>query len=291
MTIEPRVTLFADGLIFGEAPRWRNGSLWLPDVFDCKLYRIDDDGRKTVVLDNLPPRPNSIAFLDDDVMLLVSSAACQVLSLKDDVLTCHADLSGVSSSHLNDFVIDEVGRLYVGDFGYDFHAGEAKRDTNLYMVDIDGSVSIAASGLEFPNGAVIIEDGRKLVVAETWRSVLTAFDRASDGTLSNMRLHADLGGRNPDGICADGEGGIWVPCFNTGEVVRVLEGGAITHRIEFEGSAVACHLGGEDGRTLFCSVYLGSVADCMASKRLGAVYTARVEVPAPAARAVLTVQT
>jgi len=290
MTIEPGVTLFTDGLIFGEAPRWRDGSLWLPDVFDCKLYRIDEAGNKTVVLKDLPTRPNSIGFDEGGVMLLISSAARQVLRVIDGTLVCHADLSEIGSSHLNDFVVDDAGRLYVGDFGYDFHAGEPKCETNLYMVDIDGSVTVAASGVEFPNGAVIIDDGRTLVVAETWRGVLTAFDRARDGTLSNKRLHADLGGRNPDGICADAEGGIWVPAFNTGEVVRVLEGGLITHRIAFEGSAIACQLGGRDGRTLFCSVYSGSVADCLASKRLGAVYTARVEVAAIAVRAKETVE-
>jgi len=281
--IEPEVTLLADDLIFGEAPRWRDDGWWLPDVFDCKLYRIDDAGRKTVMIDDLPLRPNSIGFMPDGALLLVSSAARQLLRYKDGVLRCHADLSGIGTSHLNDFAIDDAGRVYIGDFGYDLHGGEAKRETHLYLVDLDGSVRIAASGIEFPNGMVLLDGGRKLVVAETWRGVLTAFDRSPTGALSNPRLHADLGGRQPDGICADAEGGIWVPAFNTGEVVRVLEGGAITHRIQFEGSAVACQIGGPDGHTLLCSVYAGSMADSQANKRLGAVFTARVEVGAPQA--------
>ena len=54
-------------------------------------------------------------------------------------------------------------------------------------------------------------------------------------------------------ICLDQEGAIWVSAFNHGIFMRVLEGGTITHRIDLtDRHAVACQLGGSDGRTLFC---------------------------------------
>ncbi|MNZ76474.1 SMP-30/Gluconolaconase/LRE-like region [compost metagenome] len=82
-------------------------------------------------------------------------------------------------------------------------------------------------------------------------------------------------------MCADAHGAIWVCSFNTGEVLRVIEGAQITHRLKFPGSAVACTLGGEDGRTLFITTYDGSIPDQHARKRLGAIHTVRVDVPAP----------
>jgi len=64
-------------------------------------------------------------------------------------------------------------------------------------------------------------------------------------------------------------------------VLRLTEGAQITHRLEFPGSAVACTLGGEDGRTLYITTYDGSIPDQQARKRLGVLHTVRVAVPAP----------
>jgi len=276
--------LFADDFVFLEAPRWRGGHLWTPDVFDSILYRINAEGNKTAVIERLPPRPNSIGFLPDGSVLVVSSIARQLLRWADGQLSIHADLSRHCSGDLNDFAVDTQGRVYVGDFGYDLFGGGERRSTCLHLVEPGGAVRVLAgtAGIEFPNGAAIINEGRTLVVAETWRGQLTAFERDPEsGELARPRLFAGLDGREPDGICADAEGAIWVPAFNTGEVLRVLDGGKITHRLQFPGSAVACQLGGEDGHTLFCTTYAGTIPDQLEKKRLGQVHAVRVEVPAP----------
>jgi len=276
LTAQP---LAAD-FIFLEAPRWHEGALWVPDVFDSILYRVDARGYKQVVVDQLPPRPNSLGFLPDGTPLLVSSVERQLLKLVGGRLEVYADLSHWATGDLNDFVIDDDGRVYVGNFGYDLFAGEAPKETDIHIVQADGTLQVGGSGVEFPNGAVIINEGRTLVVAETWRGRLTAFDRSPDGSLSNKRVFAELPGRQPDGMCADAQGAIWVCSFNTGEVLRLTEGAQITHRLEFPGSAVACTLGGEDGRTLYITTYDGSIPDQQARKRLGVLHTVRVAVPA-----------
>src|SRR5260370_31559340 len=138
----------------------------------------------------------------------------------------------------------------------------------VHMVEPEGAIGVAASGLEFPNGMAIINGGRTLVVAETWACKLTAFNRAPDGSLSSPRLFADLGNREPDGICADTSDGIWVACYNTGEVVRVLEGGDVTDRALCGRHVRACQLGGSDGKTLFARAYLRTVGDLEPGQRL-----------------------
>lgn len=278
---ELTATPLADDFIFLEAPRWRDGRLWIPDVFDCRLYSVGLDGSRTIVLDGLPPVPNSIGFLRDGSLIIVSSKDRKLMKVVDGSLALYADLSGFATGDVNDFAIDENDRIYVGNFGYDIHAGDPIALTNIHIVDTDGSVRVAASDLEFPNGMVIIDKGSTLVVAETWAGRLTAFDRDSNGNISNRRLFANLPGCEPDGICADAEGAIWAPSFGTGEVLRVLDGGAITHRVSFNGSAIACQLGGDDGKTLFCSTYAGTMEEQLAKKRKGAIYTVRVDVPGP----------
>ena len=99
---------------------------------------------------------------------------------------------------------------------------------------------------------VLTPDGRTLIVAETLAMCLTAFDVATDGSLSNRRVWADLSSQwvPPDGICLDADGAVWVANALAAECVRVIEGGEITDRQSFSQKCFACALGGPDGRTL-----------------------------------------
>jgi sugar lactone lactonase YvrE len=274
-----RVETFAEGFAFLEAPRWRNNLLWVSDVFDTKVYTLDPAGSRALICE-VPQRPAGLGFLPDGTLIIASMRDRKLLKLVSGGVETYADLSSHANGDVNDFVVDERGRIYVGDFGYDFYGGAPARPTNLHVVSPDGSIEVAAKGVEFPNAMIITNHGRTLVVAETWVRRLTAFDRDPEsGALSGRRVFADLGGREPDGICVDQEGAIWTSCYNTGEVVRVLDGGAITDRVAFAGHAVACTLGGADGRTLYCTAYIGSADDLQSGKRLAGVFTVEVETP------------
>lgn len=270
--------LLAEDFVFLEGPRWYRNRLWISDVFDKKLFTLQLDGSRTLMCE-VPHRPSGIGFLRDGTAVVASMQDRKIMRLVDMDLSLHADLSQLATGDLNDMLVDEEGRIYVGNFGYDFHGGASKAPTNVHIVESDGATRVAASGLEFPNGMAIINGGRTLVVAETWASRLTAFDRALDGSLSNSRLFADLGDRQPDGICADTSDGIWVACYNTGEVVRVLEGGDVTDRAVCGRHVSACQLGGPDGKLLFCCAYVGTDDDLEMGKRLGAVVTISVDAP------------
>jgi sugar lactone lactonase YvrE len=128
-------------------------------------------------------------------------------------------------------------------------------------VDPDGTASVAARDLLFPNGSVIL-DGTTLVVAESLGHRLSAFDIAPDGSLSARRDWYKFGelpsadgpplSIAPDGIGADAEGAIWVADAFHHRVVRVTAADGIVEEIDVgEQIAFACMLGGDDGRTLF----------------------------------------
>jgi len=279
--IEHSASLFVDDFIFLEAPRWHKDRLWVSDVFDHKVYTLKIDGSREVVCE-VPNRPSGLGFFPDGTPIIVSSKDRKILKLVDNKLLVLADLSQLATGAVNDFAVDAIGRIYVGNFGYDYDAGEPARPTNLHMVQPDGTVSVAASGVEFPNGSVIKDGGTMLLVAETWACRIRAFDIALDGGLSCQRVYADLGKRQPDGICLDAHGGLWVACFNTGEFIRILEGGDITDRVALPGHAVSPGLGGDDGKTLFLCSYLGTTPELVAGKRRAGIHTLRVDVPGAA---------
>ena len=275
-----KAELFADDFIFLEAPRWHQGKLWVSDVFDHKLHNLTLDGKKEFVCE-VPSRPSGQGFLPDGTHIVVSATDCKLLRVDAGSLTEYADLSGHATGYVNDFAIDRFGRIYAGNFGYDYDGGEERKTASLHRVDPDGSIREVANAVDFPNGVVVINGGRTLVVAETWIGKLTAFDLSDDGTLSNRRIFADLGERQPDGICADLDDAIWVGCFNTGEFLRVQDGSNITDRVAFNGRAVSCILGGPDMRQLFCTVYAGSISELVAKQRKGCIYSLTVDVAGP----------
>jgi sugar lactone lactonase YvrE len=271
--------LLVDDFAFLEGPRWYRGHLWASDITGMKFYRITADGKREVVCD-VPNRPSGVGFLPDGSPIVVSMTDRKLMRVVNGELVLYADLSSLSPTDLNDSVTDSKGQMYVGNFGYDLFGGAAKAPGNLFVVDPDGTARVAASGLDFPNGMVLKDGGRTLVVAESWSNRLTSFDRDENGNLSGRRVYADMGEGQPDGICVDREGGIWVPCFNNGEILRVLDGGTVTNRVALDNKrAVACQLGGSDGRTLFCVSFDGPPEDLMTGKRVAAVYAARVDIP------------
>ena len=277
---EREATKMAEDFIFLEGAKWRDGRLWVSDVFDHRVYRLGLNGERELVV-RVPHRPSGLGFLPDGTPIVASSKDFRLYKILGDGLQEYADLTSLVGGDVNDFTIDYAGRIYVGDFGYDYDSGATAKTTWIHRVDPDGTISKAADDIEFPNAMVIINGGKTLVVAETWRGKLTAFDLSPHGSLTNRRTFADLGPRQPDGICADAEGALWVGCFNTGEFLRVKDGGEITDRVAFDGCGVACTIGGPDRHTLFCTVYCGPIEDLVAGKRKAAVFTLNVAVGAP----------
>ena len=140
---------------------------------------------------------------------------------------------------------------------------------------------VVATGLAIPNGLGFLPDGSTLVVSETNGSRILAFPAESDGSLGAPSVFADLGAeRHPDGLCVDVEGGVWVGCVDTGEFLRVVAGGAVTHRVAIDrGWAVAPALGGVDGRTLYMVIDDTTHEGLVKGESTGWIMQARVDVP------------
>ncbi len=240
-----------DGLCFGEGPRWHDGALYFSDMHAHKVLKVTPDGEVTEIVE-VPNLPSGLGWLPDGDMLIVSMTDRKILRFDGQALHLHADLSALAGFDCNDMVVDATGRAYVGNFGFDLHAGADYTPANLICVEPDGTARVVAEDINFPNGAVITPDGKTLIVGESFAGHLTAFDIENNGDLSNRRVWADLpGDAIPDGICLDDHGGVWAASPPTNECLRVVEGGEVTHRIAMDQQAIACMLGGEDGKTLF----------------------------------------
>jgi sugar lactone lactonase YvrE len=267
-----------EGLVFGEGPRWHDGKLWFSDMHARWVMTVDLAGRAEKIVE-VPNLPSGIGWLPDGRLLVVSMRDRKLLRLDGKKLTAHADISKLASFDCNDMVVDGLGRAYVGNFGYDLHADAPQKPAELVLVTPDGKALVVARDLQFPNGTVITPEGKTLIVGESFGAKLTAFDVASDGSLTRRRVWAAVDNMVPDGICLDAEGAIWVASPLSEEMLRVREGGAVTHRFKPSRRPYACMLGGPDRRTLFVVTAETHNPSEALAKRSGRIEIIEVEVP------------
>jgi sugar lactone lactonase YvrE len=270
-------TVLVDQLVFPEGPRWHGGKLWFSDMHAGWVMSVDPAGVLERVVE-VPNNPSGLGWLPDGRLLVVSMRDRRLLRLDADGLHEAADMSALESGACNDMVVDGFGRAYVGGVGLGFTRGETQRPGSVLLVRPGEAPRVAAADVEFPNGSVVTPDGATLIVAETTAARLTAFDILPDGGLTRRRVWAAVDGMTPDGICLDEEGAVWVASPFGGEVLRVLEGGRVTHRLQASQRPYACMLGGEQRRTLFVLTASSHSPNKTRAARSGRIETVTVDV-------------
>jgi sugar lactone lactonase YvrE len=267
------------GLGIPESPRWHGGRLWFANWIEQEIVAVALDG----TVEKLPTPTEqlmgwSIDWLPDGSLLTTGDKLRRQQA--DGTFAVYAE------QHANEIVVDTRGNTYLNGADFDFAGGEAPKPGYIKLVTPEGEVREVADDIQFPNGMVIMPDGRTLVISESFAGRLTAFDIAPDGGLGNRRVFAE--GLGPDGICTDVDGAIWTSAADSA-VVRVAEGGEVLERIELDEQRApfALALGGADRRTLFVLTAEWHSDEPIADNldrltngpRGGQVLTQRVDVP------------
>ena len=214
------------GLGFAEAPRWHAGALWVSDIARHEVLRIDICSAAVERVFTTPGEPSGLGWLPDGSLLVVQMEEHTVLRGSADALALYAQTGAFSRGKLNDMV----------------------------AVDPQGVAYAAATDLWCPNGMAIAPSGRQLVVGQSASREVLEFDIDSEANLGERRVFGTLPeGACSDGLCMDAAGALWIASPTTREFLRMERGGRISDRVPTpERHAIACVLGGEDRRTLFC---------------------------------------
>jgi len=241
--------LLTDAIGTGESPRWHDGRLYVADWAAGTIVAVDPDGT-TRVAATVPAPAFCFDFRPDGRWLVVADDRLLV-GTPFGPLEPYAPLPGRPG---NDIVVDGRGNAYVGLLGFDFGAGAdfpggPAAPGTLVLVGPDRTVLEVAADLAFPNGIAVTADNGTLILAESYRGRLVAWDVAADGTLGGRRVWAELGeGTAPDGICLDATGAVWFAEVPGRRCVRVAPGGAVLDTVPLDRGAFACVLGAD---TLF----------------------------------------
>lgn len=241
----PRVLL--DGVRFGESVRWHDGRVWFSDWGAGEVVALDLAGNHEVI-HRMETFPFSLDWLPDGRLLVVSSTLQQTDAHGE--LQTHTDVSHLAAGW-NEIAVDGRGNVFVNEVGFDLMSGAEPSSGTIAVVTPDGDSRVVADDVWFPNGMAVTADDSTLIVAESYRNRLTAYDIGSDGGLTGRRIWAALGSDVPDGICVDVDGAVWYADVPNQKCVRVREGGEILETVHVDRGCFSCALGGPDGRTLF----------------------------------------
>ena len=261
---------YAQGMRWGEGPRWHDGALWLSDTQGCKLWTDASGSWRST---ELASPSNGLAFLPDGRLVAAMMQETRIGVWNGQSFDTYAELPGTRGP-FGDMTVDAAGNLYVDEVGYNRHAGEDPRPGRILRVAPDGQMSTAAADVDFPNGLALIDGGRTLILAETWKQGLLAFTVAEDGSLGQRRPYADIAAlvgseARPDGIWP-ADRGVWVCCLAANRVVQIDDGRVVRSLDTGTRLPIACCMDGGSrlfvtvadtgGRELFEAIAAGAIA-------------------------------
>jgi gluconolactonase len=208
--------------------RWAEGPVWLGDVRQLvwsdvpanTMYKWDEETGTTSPFRKPSNMGNGNTRDRQGRLLTCEHLARRVTRTEPDGrITVLADsFNGKRLNSPNDIVAKSDGSVWFTDpsFGilsnYEGDKAEPQLPTNVYRIDANGSISVAAEGINQPNGLAFSPDESVLYIVEsraTPRKIL-AFDVVNGTTLANRRVFIDAGpGGTPDGFRLDMDGNLW----------------------------------------------------------------------------------
>jgi gluconolactonase len=188
--------------------------------------------------------PNGHKVLADGTHLVCDASHHAVLRLGADgkvMGKASSECDGKPLRGPNDLCLDPRGGFWFTDPG---GSDDKKLVGTVHYVDARGKTHLIAEGLAFPNGIVLRPDGKTLLVAESKRNRVLAWPVLGPGKVGEMKVFADLPEKKgdqidnqPDGMCLDAEGNLYVAHYGMrqvqvlspeGKLIRRYPGGNLT---------------------------------------------------------------
>jgi len=239
---------------FLEGPAFdRAGNLYVVDIPYGRIFRISPQQNIEVVAE-YDGEPNGLC-IHRDGRIFVADHVHGIMLLDPGSGTIGPYIERYHREGfrgVNDLVFASNGDLYFTDQG---QSDLLHPNGRVYRYTPDGVLQCIADHLPSPNGLVLNLAENALYVAVTRANAIWHLPLLPDGTVGRTGVHIQLsGGRGPDGIALNGEGGLAVAHQNIGAVWLFTESGEPLYRIQ--SMCARPHVtnvayGGTDNRDLF----------------------------------------
>jgi gluconolactonase len=185
--------LVQEGFVFTEGPLGTaDGGLYFSDIRVSRTFYLDPGGRISVVRENTNGA-NGLALTREGELLFAEGDSKRITKRNKDgsIITVTEGPTGVPLLAPNDLLVDSKGGIYFTDPGprpvvpgrptYVYYLPSGSRQPIL----LDGSVAR-------PNGLTLTGDGRTLIVDDTLKPTVFAYDVQPDGSVKNKRAFTQL---------------------------------------------------------------------------------------------------
>jgi sugar lactone lactonase YvrE len=186
--------LVAEGFAFTEGPAVDlKGNLYFTDTLRSKIYRVDDQGRAVVFVDQ-SFGTNGTMFGPDGRLYGCQNGKKRIVAY-DSSGTAATIAENVQS---NDLVVTRSGGIYFTD----------PENKQVWYIPPGGEARVVDKGLGYANGLILWPDQATLVVADMRATALWAYRIEPDGSLKFKQAFYTL--RAPDGKIDSGADGMTV---------------------------------------------------------------------------------
>ena len=251
--------------LLGEGPVWnsRQQKLFWLDCFSNKIniYNPETEENETLIL---PEVIGSFSFIESQQMIVAMQSGFYIYDIQTKELTFISDPEDDKpGNRFNDGKCDPAGRFWAGTMSMSQENSAAKSAPpgSLYQIKLlkDGTAIIKKmlGDVIISNGIAFSPDNSTMYFNDTPLRKISAFDYdIVSGEISNRRFVFDLpdGIGDPDGMCIDTEGMLWIALWNGFRVIRLdpLEGKIIgTIPIPEVRNVTSCCFGGKDLNELY----------------------------------------
>lgn len=267
----PQAQLLATNFVFTEGPLWDPAGHWLfVDIRRNLIFRLAPGGQPEVIREN-SNGSNGLTYDLQGRLIMCEGDGRRITRMEPGgAITTIAERSeGHRLNRPNDVVGRSDGSIYFTNPGGRIDQTEREIDfSGVHRIAPGGEVSAVTGELQYPNGLAFSPDESVLYVSITRRDdgcaqekergevcehqLIRAFDVASDGSLSNNRVFANMFSAEdgvPDGMKVDSGGNVY--CTGAEGCWVFDASGNHLGIIRLPEVPANCAWGGPDLRTMF----------------------------------------
>jgi gluconolactonase len=257
----------AKGFRLAESPVWNpcTNSLLFADVMGAGgkgvIHSLDSAG---MVTDFMTDTGNTNGFAYDiDGSLILTQMTGHLARRDKSGVVMTLEPAGVRLHTPDDVVVRSDGTIYFsdGDFCPVGNLLGYRTSLPVFMLK-PGATSLVNVGMVGgPNGIRLSPDEKTLYVDGFGAGTISAFDVADDGTATKRSAQFASGLSNPDSMCLDAAGNLYVGVSSglqvfrpNGEKVKLVRVDVSAGECTISG-VTNCGFGGEDGKTLYITTW------------------------------------
>ena len=245
---------------WGEGPIYWNGHLIYVDIEGQNLVRLHEETGKEESWD-MGERIGTVVPRKEGGFLCAGDSGIYTFDSDSEDKTNLADPEAGKrpDNRFNDGKCDPSGRFWAGSISTVKKTGDA----NLYMLDLEGKLSLKVSGVTNSNGICWNAEKTTMYYIDTPTKKVVAFPfENATGMLGAPSMIVDTGeasfAGSPDGMTIDSEGKLWIAMCHGGTVLRIDPlSGDLLLKVDFPCvETTACAFGGPNLERLFVTTGL-----------------------------------